>query len=101
MNWKYKIDGDTIIVSRVEHDEIVEGIKSKMDLISLRDGKLLVNPRFIRMVSETDLETDVQYKERLKTLPSPEEDIERKRDPVRKLFVQSHDEFYKKMEWIK
>jgi hypothetical protein len=99
MNWRIKVDGEAVIVSQSEHDEVVEGIKAKMDLISLREGKVLINPRFIRTMMETNEETESQYAEKLKTLPSPEEDIDRQRDPIRKLFVQSHDEFYKKMGW--
>jgi len=68
MNYRYRIDGEDVIVSAEEHAKILDGIKNKINLIVLRGGKLGINPVFIRKMTETDTLTNEQEEARKKTL---------------------------------
>jgi hypothetical protein len=68
MNYRYRIDGEDVIVSGEEHAKILEGAKNKVNLVILRGGKLGISPAFIRKMTETETLTDEQEESRRKTL---------------------------------
>lgn len=86
-NYRYRIDGEDVIVSQEEHGYIQEGIAKKLNLVVLRGGSLGVNPMFIRKFTETDTPTALQEKEKYERLrlgvserQPTEEDRERRRE---------------------
>jgi hypothetical protein len=99
MNWKYRVDGQTHILSQSEHDEVRQGIRDKMDIISLREGKLGINPRFIRSFSETDERTDSQHNSQFQLSNGPEQDIMEIRRKASGYLESTHDDFRKRMGW--
>lgn len=68
MNWRYIVDKDEIILTPEEHFQILDGMKQRANLITLRNGKLGINPMFVRKFSETEQLTDEQLDRRTKTL---------------------------------
>jgi hypothetical protein len=68
-NYKYRVDGEDIIVSPKENDRIKAEIKAGRSMVYLRNDELAINVNFIRYIKETEQATDVEEKmseERLK-----------------------------------
>ena len=62
-NYLLKVDKDEVVVSESEYSQIKEGIRSKMNLVFLREGKLAINPIMIKLIRETNRLTEAQEKE--------------------------------------
>ena len=43
-NYLLKVDKDEVVVSGDEYSQIKEGIRNKINLVFLREGKLAINP---------------------------------------------------------
>jgi hypothetical protein len=99
MNYRYKVDGEDIIVSQDENDRIKDEIKSGKSVVYLRNDELAINVNFIRLIRETEQLTDEQEKqndERLK-LRAPQwiEPSEESKNKSMKV----HEDFFKRMKW--
>ncbi|MDE2015903.1 MAG: hypothetical protein KGI72_05270 [Patescibacteria group bacterium] len=99
-NWRYKIDGEELILSEAEHEEIAEGIRRKSSLIVLRGGTLAINPAFIRGFRLTERLTEPQESERIKTPMLP--DGRRTSGGFLRFgdfTAATHEEFWERMGW--
>ena len=65
-NWRYRIDGDEVILSDEEHRQVQDGIAQGAGIITLRGGNLGINPKFVRKFTATENPTDVQIEQRTK-----------------------------------
>ena len=61
-NYLLKVDKDEVVVSGDEYSQIKEGIRNKINLVFLREGKLVINPIMIKLIQETNKPTEIQEK---------------------------------------
>jgi len=100
MNYNYKIQGTEYIFTPEEHDKIQGQLRTGKDaFLVFRGGKIGVNTQNVAAFKETGEQTDEQVQAKYQTLNAPKEDIDAQREPLRKLFIQTREEFYKKMGW--
>ena len=62
-NYLLKVDKDEVVVSGDEYSQIKEGIRNKINLVFLREGKLAINPIMIKLIQETHKPTEAQERE--------------------------------------
>ncbi len=74
-NYRYRIDGEDIILTEPENDIVKAGIKAGASVIYLRDDNLAINVNFIRLIKKTDQTTESQdlFRYETKKLEAPED----------------------------
>lgn len=63
-NYKYKIGGDSFILSPEEHEKIKSGVMAGKSQFWLREGELMINMSLAWHVSPTNEPTEAQQAER-------------------------------------
>ena len=104
MNWRYKIDGDEIILNAEEHQQVQDGIAQGAGLITLRGGHLGINPKFVRKFTATDSLTDEQLDRRTQMLALEDKPFREMTPEQQAARRKMHDDFMqrfagKKIDW--
>lgn len=103
-NWRYKIDGDELILTDEEHNQVQEAIGKGANFIKIRNGTIGVQPMFMRKFTQTEQPTDIQIEAQTKTKgleewnyrPPSQEEREKRRKEHDKFFM---EKFGRKIDW--
>ena len=92
-----------MILTRQEHEKVMEGVNNGSALVLLREGALGINPKFIRKFGETYQPTDIQSRNNaLQRIEAPKPATEKRGEGFVKVgdhLTDSHFEFYERMGW--